>query len=201
MEKQYSDALQEFEQGHCGKTLRRGRSTSEVMVAARREVWSELRRYRIWALELPGLNHKYLSVWQSFHHSELVDQWRRLPDLFSEQFSLARKTESELIIDSAGRVEGSVLNINAGMSDCPETPYAFLPEDEIVCVSYPTLDHGTVPVVFSQKDDLFKHYKEPGATFLGKPFREILTRLSLAEDEVWKNIPEEKRNFFINNSF
>ena len=187
--------FQEFEQGQCGKTLRRGRSSSDLMVAARREVWSELRRYRIWALELPGLNHKYLSVWQSFQQSELVEQWRRLPDLHSAQFCISRKTESKLSIDSACTIEAGRLNINSGMSDCPQSPFTFLPEDDIVCVSYPTLDHGTVPVVFSQKDDLFKHYKEPGASFLGKPFKEVLTTFSLTEDEVWKNIPEEKRNF------
>ena len=170
--------FQEFEQGQCGKTLRRGRSSSDLMVAARREVWSELRRYRIWALELPGLNHKYLSVWQSFQQSELVEQWRRLPDLHSAQFCISRKTESKLSIDSACTIEAGRLNINSGMSD-PQSPYTFLPEDDIVCVSYPTLDHGTVPVVFSQKDDLFKHYKEPGASFLGKPFREILATFSL----------------------
>ena len=185
----------EFEQGHCGKTLRRGRSSSDVMVAARREVWSELRRYRIWALELPGLSHKYLSVWQSFLQSDLLDQWTRLPDLASQHFSLARHTERKLVIDSASTVEGSMVDINSGMSDCPQSPYTFQPEDDIVSVSYPTRDHGTVPVVFSQKDDLFKHYQEPGASFLGKPFREILAKFSLREEEVWQNIPEEKRNF------
>ena len=175
--------------------MRRGRSSSDVMVAARREVWSELRRYRIWAPTLPGLKHKYLSVWQSFQHSELVDQWRRLPDQHSDQFSLARKTESKLIIDSSSTIEGSALDINSGMSNCPQSAYTLLPEDDIVSVSYPTQDHGTVPVVFSQKDDLFKNYKESGASFLGKPYREILAKFSLTEDQVWENIPEEKRNF------
>ena len=43
------------QQGLCGKMLRRGRSCSSLMKTARKEVWQELRRYRIWRMDLAGM--------------------------------------------------------------------------------------------------------------------------------------------------
>ena len=188
---------QEFELGHCGKTLKRGRSSSGLMTAARREVWAELRRYRIWALSLTGLTHKYLSVWQSFQGSELVEQWRRLPDLSVDKLSVSRRTESRLFIDCSPDDSRANLMINSGVAGGAKTsePCKFTGEEDIVSVCYPTRDHGLVTVIFSQRDELWKNHKEPGATFLGRPWTETLAKFCLSEEKVWENIPQEKRNF------
>ena len=188
---------QEFEQGHCGKTLRRGRSSSSLMMSARREVWTELRRYRIWALSLTGLVHKYLSVWNSFLGSELVEQWRRLPSLSLGDVFVSGKTETQLMIDCSCSQSGARLTINCGLGgdQSPAPLSTLLPEDDIVSVCYPTRDHGPVTVLFSQKDDLFKNYQEPGATLLGRPWTEMLAKFGLSEEQVWGNIPPERRNF------
>ena len=51
----------DFEKGLFGKTLKRGRSCSALMQKARKEVWQELRRYRIWKVDLPGMPGKYVA--------------------------------------------------------------------------------------------------------------------------------------------
>merc|ERR1719225_2506054 len=90
----------DFEKGLFGKTLKRGRSCSALMQKARKEVWQELRRYRIWKVDLPGVRHKYLNIWNNFLGSELMDQWRRLKDFNHEENFVCKANGDSVIINS-----------------------------------------------------------------------------------------------------
>ena len=176
----------EFEQGKCGKTLRRGRSSSQLMLTARKEVWNELRRYRIWNLQLSGVNHKYLNIWNSFDGSELMEQWRKMKSLLHHENVISSSKDDKILIDSNCQSISYSLLYNCGINNCQSVED---PKVETKChlvnICYPTLDFGYVNVVLAETDDLHKNFKDEGATYLGMTWDEVFEKLNFSEDDVW----------------
>ena len=195
---------QEFVEGRCGKTLGRGRSSTSVMLAARKQVWSELRRYRTWDVPLRGVTHKYLPVWESFDNSEIVGQWSIMNDFYSENASVRKGNENVVILDSS-LMETKVktgFSINEGMVCEEKSTLHDQKLDDLACgedvanMYYPT-KLKIVRVMVGLCDNLHLHYKNENATFLGKPWKEALEKLGLTDDQVWPaDIPEDKQILF-----
>ena len=123
---------QQFEEGLVGKGLSRGRSTSPLLTAVRKEVWQELRRlktpsetfgkicsrYRMYGVRLEGLHHSYLPVSDTFGGSEIFQLWRQLPTFGFDQHHTFNKhpvKKDILLLDSKGTLgEGVVMNRGIG---------------------------------------------------------------------------------------
>ena len=180
----------EFETGKCGKTLKRGRSSSSLMVTARKEVWSELRRYRIWSKPLQNVTHKYLNICNSVCDSELLDQWRMLKPLHLNDSVVARNSVNNIMIDCQTRddMNNCSLQINQGLSarsDDVVNKIVTAGVEDLVVINYPTLHHGVIQVVFSAGDDLNKVVDMYKGTFLGLTWSDALKLINKSEDEVW----------------
>lgn len=185
---------EDFVNGKCGKTLSRGRSACQAMLAARKLVWTEMRRFRIQETVLAGLEHRYLPPRQSLADSELLAQLRSIPPFSYRNHSLVGVNGDTVVIDAVlqspgtrslvyGRVDRAGREVDQRLLNLCKNPV------EIVY----QVENQPVAVIFSIKDSIFQHYKDPGATFLGLPWTDALEALNLTEEMVWPNIPEKRR--------
>ena len=123
-----------------GKGLSRGRSTSPLLAAVRKEVWQELRRwnaplpnryhassktfgkifarYRMYGVRLEGLHHSYLPISDTFGGSEIFQLWRQMSTFGFDQHHTFNKhpvKKTVLLLDSKGDLgEGMVMNRGIG---------------------------------------------------------------------------------------
>ena len=193
----------------CGKSLSRGRSSSSLMLAVRREVWGELRRYRMFSCSLGGLSHTYLPVWDSFSTSELLEQvstletsaltllqWKMLGEFgFGTHHSVGHSGE-RILLDSEGDdgEEGLVINRGIEVEGVEEQK---MEEKNAVEIWFTLEGGGSVKVIIGLRDRLDGSFKpsillfrlhlsldDPEATYLGRPWSVALQRLGLAEQQV-----------------
>ena len=142
-----------------GKGLSRGRSTSPLLTAVRKEVWQELRRlktrntlqvkifsrYRMYGVRLEGLHHSYLPVSDTFGGSEIFQLWRQLPTFGFDQHHTFNKhpvKKDILLLDSEGKLGEGVV-INRGIGEVESEKEVEQLDEEVVELFFP-LEGGHV---------------------------------------------------------
>ena len=154
------------------------------MTSARQEVWSELRRYRIWNLRLAGLSHRYLNIWNSFSGSELIDQWKKLTQLFYGDTSILKDQDSLLSIDSSKQNQKFAVSMNWGMKNLSQE-WTKNCKGELIYICFPTLNYGDIEVVIGGNDNLHGNIEDDDATFLGYSLRKALEEMKMNISDVW----------------
>ena len=138
------------------------------------------------SVKFSGLRHKYLNVWNSFCGSELMDQWRRLKDLYHGENHVCKTNGDTVIINSIQSQPSSYMLVyNEGMDKCSMESMINEDNKELVRIVYPTRDFGNIVVSLDANDDIHKCWSDDRATYLGLPWPQVLRTREQREEDIW----------------
>ena len=124
-----------------------------------------------------------MNIWNSFRGSELMDQWRRLKDLYHDRNYVCKTNGERVTINSNLSQPSSFMLVYNGR-DGMESPLLSETKSPIRIV-YPTRDFGDVCVDLDADDDIHRSCSDDQATYLGLPWSQHYNNMKCSEEDIW----------------